>query len=190
MLNIPRPPYSTLGYNRTIARTNINVLINIGPGAGGGRKRRGKKGNLPNTFDDDCSSFKNGRQYFTYLCLLLQLLILVCIVFLPPPHFYCFPSPSQHPPPPHFYYFPSYPTTAATITFPLLSSSTTTTTFLLFFFLHLHTTTTSTFLLFSLLHHHHPYYMSFAFVWPKRPNSSNLSGRKIVRVKTIEMWRG
>ena len=44
-----------LGYNRTIARTNINVLINIGPGVGGGRKRRGKKGNLPNTFDDDCS---------------------------------------------------------------------------------------------------------------------------------------
>ena len=45
-----------LGYNRTITRTNINVLINIGPGAGGGRKRRGKKGNLPNTFDDDCSN--------------------------------------------------------------------------------------------------------------------------------------
>ena len=56
MLNIPRPPYSMLGNNRTITRTNINVLINIGPGAGGGRKRRGKKGNLPNTFDDDCSS--------------------------------------------------------------------------------------------------------------------------------------
>ena len=55
LLNIPRPPYSMLGYNRTITRTNINVLINIGPGAGGGRKRRGKKGNLPNTFDDDCS---------------------------------------------------------------------------------------------------------------------------------------
>ena len=32
----------------------INVLINIGPGVGGGRKRRGKKGDLPNTFDDDC----------------------------------------------------------------------------------------------------------------------------------------
>ena len=38
-----------LGYNRT-----INVLINIGPGVWGGRKRRGKNGNLPNTFDDDC----------------------------------------------------------------------------------------------------------------------------------------
>ena len=49
LLNIPRPPYSMLGYNRTITRTNINVLINIRPGAGGGRKRRGKKGNLPNT---------------------------------------------------------------------------------------------------------------------------------------------
>ena len=45
-----------LGYNRTITRTNINVLINIGPGAGGGRKSRSKKGNLPNTFDDDCSN--------------------------------------------------------------------------------------------------------------------------------------
>ena len=54
LLNIPRPPCSMLGYNRTITRTNINVLINIGPGAGGGRKRRDKKGNLPNTFDDDC----------------------------------------------------------------------------------------------------------------------------------------
>ena len=59
LLNIPRPPYSMLGYNRTIARTNINVLINIGPGVGGGRKRRGKKGNLPNTFDDDCKRIGN-----------------------------------------------------------------------------------------------------------------------------------
>ena len=123
MLNIPRPPYSMLGYNRTIARTNINVLINIGPGAGGGRKRRGKKGNLPNTFDDDCGSFKNGREYFTYLSLLL-LLLLVCIVFIPPPHFYCFPpchnnhhhhisiafppTPSQ-PPPSHSHCFPPLP---------------------------------------------------------------------------------
>ena len=44
-----------LGYKRTITRTNINVLINIGPGAGGGRKSGGQKGNLPNTFDDDCN---------------------------------------------------------------------------------------------------------------------------------------
>ena len=43
-----------LGYNRTITRTNINVLINIGPGARGERKRRGKKRNLPNIFDDNC----------------------------------------------------------------------------------------------------------------------------------------
>ena len=50
-----------LGYNRTITRTNINVLINIGPGAGGGRKRRGKKGKLPNTFDDDCMARRGGR---------------------------------------------------------------------------------------------------------------------------------
>ena len=54
LLIIPRSPYSMLGYNRTITHTNINVLINIGPGVGGGRKRRDKKGNLPNTFDDDC----------------------------------------------------------------------------------------------------------------------------------------
>ena len=55
LLNIPRPPYSMLGYNRTITHTNINVLINIGPGAGGGRKRRVKKG----TFDDDCRRIGN-----------------------------------------------------------------------------------------------------------------------------------
>ena len=30
-------------------------MINIGPGASGGRKRRSKKGNLPSIFDDDCS---------------------------------------------------------------------------------------------------------------------------------------
>ena len=67
LLNIPRPPCSMLGYNRTITRTNINVLINIGPGAGGGRKRRGKKGNLPNTLTMiycscwDCNDFYNGK---------------------------------------------------------------------------------------------------------------------------------
>ena len=45
-----------LGYNRTITITNINVLLNIGPGAGEGRKNRGKKKNsLPNNFDDNCS---------------------------------------------------------------------------------------------------------------------------------------
>ena len=55
LLNILRPPYSMLGYNRTITSKNMNVLINIGPGAGGGRKRRGKKSILPNIFDDDCS---------------------------------------------------------------------------------------------------------------------------------------
>ena len=42
-------------------------MINIGPGVGGGRKRRGKKGNLPNTFDDDCSLFI--YQCFTILFL-------------------------------------------------------------------------------------------------------------------------
>ena len=43
-----------LGCNRIITRTNINILLNIGPGAGGGRKKRGRKSNLPNTLDDDC----------------------------------------------------------------------------------------------------------------------------------------
>ena len=52
-----------LGYNRTIRRTKINVLINIGPGAGGGRKRTGKKDNLPNTFDDDCRYKMQTRNY-------------------------------------------------------------------------------------------------------------------------------
>ena len=33
--NIPRPLYSMLRYNKTITRTNINVLLNIGPGTRG-----------------------------------------------------------------------------------------------------------------------------------------------------------
>ena len=58
-----------LGDNKTITRTSINVLINIGPGVGGEMKRRGKKDNLPNTFDDDCSltleawQAKKGRKF-------------------------------------------------------------------------------------------------------------------------------
>ena len=59
LLNIPRAPYSMLGYNRTITNKNMNVLINIGPGAGGARKRRGKKSILPNIFDDDCRRIRN-----------------------------------------------------------------------------------------------------------------------------------
>ena len=49
LLNIPRPPYSMLGYNRTVTRTNINVLTNIGPGAGGGGGEKGeaKKATFP-----------------------------------------------------------------------------------------------------------------------------------------------
>ena len=31
-----------------------NVLLNIGHGAGEGRKKRGQKSNLPKTFDDNC----------------------------------------------------------------------------------------------------------------------------------------
>ena len=54
LLNNPHLPYSMLGYNRTITCTNINVLLNIGPGARGGRKKRGKKATFP-TLDDDCS---------------------------------------------------------------------------------------------------------------------------------------
>jgi len=36
-----------LGYNRIIKRTNINVLLKIGPGAGGGRKKEIKKATFP-----------------------------------------------------------------------------------------------------------------------------------------------
>ena len=38
-------------------------MINIGPWAGGGRKRAGKKGNLPNTFVDDCRYKMQTRNY-------------------------------------------------------------------------------------------------------------------------------
>ena len=44
-----------LGYNRTITRTNIKVLLNIGPGTGEAGKKELKTSSLPNTFDDDCS---------------------------------------------------------------------------------------------------------------------------------------
>ena len=44
-----------LGYNRTITRTNIKVLLNIGPRAGEEGKKELKSSSLPNTFDDDCS---------------------------------------------------------------------------------------------------------------------------------------
>ena len=54
LLNIHCSPYSMLGCNRTITRANMNVLLNTGPGAGGGRKKRSKKSDLPNNFDDDC----------------------------------------------------------------------------------------------------------------------------------------
>ena len=47
LLNIPRLPYSMLGYNRTVTCTSINVLLNIGPGAKGGIKKRGKKATFP-----------------------------------------------------------------------------------------------------------------------------------------------
>ena len=36
-----------LGDNKTITRTNINVLINIGPGVGEGVKRRGNTATFP-----------------------------------------------------------------------------------------------------------------------------------------------
>ena len=55
LTNIPRPPYSMLGYNTTITPTNINVLLNTGPEAGGETKKRGENSNLPNNFDDNCS---------------------------------------------------------------------------------------------------------------------------------------
>ena len=55
MLNIPRPPYLMLGYNRTITPTNIRFAQHWARGGGGRKKKRGKNSNLPNTFDDDCS---------------------------------------------------------------------------------------------------------------------------------------
>ena len=48
-----------VGYNRITTRTNIKVLLNIGPGAGGGRKKENNSSSLPNTFD---GSLK-GRTY-------------------------------------------------------------------------------------------------------------------------------
>ena len=46
--------------NRTITRTNINVLLNIGPGEDGGReKKEVKNSNLANTFDGDCRGIGN-----------------------------------------------------------------------------------------------------------------------------------
>ena len=52
---IPAPLCSMLGYHRTIMRTNIYVLLNIGPGAKERRKKEVESRCLPNTFDDDCS---------------------------------------------------------------------------------------------------------------------------------------
>ena len=43
-----------LGYNRKIAGTNTQVLLNIEPGAKGTRKKEVKSSSLPNTVDDDC----------------------------------------------------------------------------------------------------------------------------------------
>ena len=45
-----------LGYDRTITRTNIKVLLNTGPEAAEeGKEKEVKSNSLPNTFDDDCS---------------------------------------------------------------------------------------------------------------------------------------
>ena len=61
LLNIPRPLFSMLEYNRTITRTDINILLNIGPGVGGGGKKEVKSSRLLNTFDDDCSLLRQHR---------------------------------------------------------------------------------------------------------------------------------
>ena len=50
-----------LGYNRTITRKGINILLNIGPGVGGGGKKEVKSSRLSNTFDDDCSLLRQNR---------------------------------------------------------------------------------------------------------------------------------
>ena len=61
LLNIPRPLFLMLGYNRTITRKGINILLNIGPGVGGGGKKEVKSSRLPNTFGDDCSLLRQNR---------------------------------------------------------------------------------------------------------------------------------
>ena len=43
-----------LGYNRKIAGTNTQVLLNIEPGVRETRKMEVKSSSLPNTLDDDC----------------------------------------------------------------------------------------------------------------------------------------
>ena len=49
-----------LGYNGTVTRTNIKVLLNIGPGGEGEEgKKEVKSRSLPNTFDDDCLRMGN-----------------------------------------------------------------------------------------------------------------------------------
>ena len=45
-----------LGHVTTITQKNNFVLSNIDPGAGGTSTKKVKIGNLPNIFDDDCSS--------------------------------------------------------------------------------------------------------------------------------------
>ena len=47
LTNIPRPPYSMLGYNRTITPTNIYILPNIGPEAEGETKKEVKTATFP-----------------------------------------------------------------------------------------------------------------------------------------------
>ena len=43
LYNISRFPDLMFGYNRTIMRTNINVLLNIGPGAGAGQPANSRR---------------------------------------------------------------------------------------------------------------------------------------------------
>ena len=64
------PPYSLLGYNRAITRTNIDVLLSIGPGAGGG-KRKVKSSSLPNTFDGNNCSLLTAAFFFRVLCAMM-----------------------------------------------------------------------------------------------------------------------
>ena len=47
MLNIPRPPYSMLGYNRTITPTNIRFAQHWARGGGGKKKKEVKTATFP-----------------------------------------------------------------------------------------------------------------------------------------------
>ena len=55
LLNTPVPPPVQCWDITEQLRATIKVLLNTGPGAGGGRKKEVKKATFPTLLDDDCS---------------------------------------------------------------------------------------------------------------------------------------